>query len=50
MSVVDDDKVVMLLREAFKSRLRRTFHAAPEVGLLTCPAEAITLTVLFGKN
>lgn len=50
MSVVNDDKVMMLLREAFKSRLGRTCHAAPEVGLLTRPAEAITLTVLFGKN
>lgn len=50
MSVVNDDEVVMLLQEALKGRLRRARHAAPEVGLLTCPAEAITLTVLFGKN
>lgn len=50
MSVVNDDEVVMLLQEAFKSRLGCSRHAAPVAGLLTCTAEAITLTVLFGKN
>lgn len=50
MSVVNDDKVMVLLQEAFEGRLRGPRHAAPEAGLLARPAEAITLTVFFGKN
>lgn len=50
MSVVDDDEVVVLLREALQSGLRCARHAAPVAGLVTRTAEAITLTVLFGKN
>lgn len=49
MSVVDDDKVMVLLQVTFQSQLGCPRHAAPEVGLFTRPAEAITLTVLFGK-
>lgn len=50
MSVVNDDEVVMFLQETLQSRLGRPCNAAPEVGFVTRPAEAITLTVLFGKN
>lgn len=50
MSVVDDDEVVVLLREALQSGVRSSRHAAPVAGLVTRAAEAITLTVLFGKN
>ena len=50
MSVVDDDEVVVLLHETFERRLRGPRQTEPKAGLLTRPAEAITLTVLFGKN
>lgn len=48
--MVDDDEVVVLLREALQSGLRRPGDAAPVAGLVARAAEAITLAVLFGKN
>lgn len=48
--MVNDDEVVLLFYKTFERRLRGPRHAEPEAGLLTRPAEAITLTVFFGKN
>lgn len=50
MSVIDDDQIVVLLQEALQRRFWRSGHITPEPGALTGPAEAVTLSVVFGKH
>lgn len=50
MSVIDDDQIVVLLLETLQRRFWRSGHVTPETGAFARPAEAVTLSVVFGKH